>query len=153
MIVDTIVILSKYGQSLVDDIKQSISGHSATGNTARSLRFEVRREGTKDILKVFGRPFIMTLETGRKATPQYTKPSYDFVKSIKEWLRAKGGDQDAAYAIAKSIHQKGTKGTPGIISNQVNSTVDLIEKDILKQFEEQWLYNVVQFTKDGNQRN
>src|SRR5688572_19159653 len=153
MIVDTLIILAKYGQGLTDKIQQSLSGHSATGATARSLRFEVRREGTKDILKVFGRPFIMALETGRKPTPQYTKPSRDFVANIREWLKAKGGDQDLAYAIAKSIHKKGTKGTPGIISNDVNSTVDLIQQDILKQFAAQWMFNVVEFARDGNNRN
>lgn len=147
MIVDTLTILSQHGTTLVDELKRSIAGHSATGKTEKSLRFEVKREGTKDILKIFGRPYIMALETGRKPTPQYTKPSFDFVKNIREWLKAKGGDTDLAYAIAKSIHKKGTKGTPGIISNTVNSQVELIEKDILQQFAKQWLFNVVQFTK------
>ena len=145
MIVDTLTILSQQGNTLVEELKKSIAGHSATGRTASSLRFEVKREGTKDILRIFGRPFIMALETGRKPTPQYTKPSYDFVNNIREWLKAKGGNTDLAYAIAKSIHKKGTKGTPGIISNTVNSQVDLIEKNILEQFAKQWLFNVVQF--------
>lgn len=153
MIVDTLTILSKYGTDIVTQLKQSISSHSATGRTARSLRFEVVREGTKDILKIYGRPFIMALETGRKPTPQYTKPSRDFVSNIREWLKAKGGDQDLAYAIAKSIHKKGTKGTPGIISNVVDSQVQKIEKDILEQFAKQWLFNVVEFSKDGNNSN
>jgi hypothetical protein len=152
MVVDTLAILSQHGTDLVSQLKQAISGHNATGRTARSLRFEVVRQGTKDILKVYGRPFIMALETGRKPTPEYTKPSRDFVESIREWLKAKGGDQSLSYAIAKSIHQKGTKGTPGIISNVVNSQVELIEKDILEQFAKDWLFNVVEFS-NGNNRN
>jgi len=149
MIVDTLSILSQHGTTLVEQIKQAIAPHSATGKTAASVQFSVRREGTKDILEVVGRPFIMALETGRKPTPQYTKPSLDFVASIREWLKAKGGDTDLAYAIAKSIHQKGTKGTPGIISGPVDSMVDLIQKDILEQFAKQWMFNVVQFTRDN----
>jgi hypothetical protein len=134
----------------VAQLKQALDPKSATGSTTRSLRFEVKREGTKDILKVYGRPYIMALETGRKATPQYTKPSFAFVASIRQWLQAKGKDTSPAYAIAKSIHQKGTKGTPGIISNVVDSQVDLIQKDILKQFAQQYLFNVVEFYKRGN---
>lgn len=153
MIVNTIAILNQYGTTLVSELKQAISGHSATGQTARSLRFEVKREGTKDILKVYGRPYIMALQTGRKATPQYTKPSFAFVKNIKDWLQAKGGDTNLAYAIAKSIHKKGTIGTPGIITNVVDSQVALIEKDILKQFADQYLFNVVEFFKRGNNSN
>lgn len=147
MIVDTLSILSQYGNSLVTDIRQSIGSHNATGRTARSLRFEVVREGSRDILRVYGRPFIMALETGRKKTPQYTKPSREFVSSIRDWLKAKGGDQDLAYAIAKSIHKKGTKGTPGIISTPVNNMVDEIQKDILSQFAKDWLFNVVEFIR------
>lgn len=153
MIVDTLAILSKHGNDLVTELKQAIAPHTATGRTARSLRFEVVRQGSKDILKVYGRPFILALETGRKPTPQYTKPSFDFVANIREWLKAKGGDQDLAYAIAKSIHRKGTKGTPGIISGPVNSMVETIEKDILQQFAKNWLFNVVEFTRDGNNGN
>jgi hypothetical protein len=92
----------------------------------------------------------MALETGRKATPQYTKPSYAFVQSIREWIKAKGGDQGLAYVIARSIHQKGTKGTPGIISEPVNKYVELIKQDTAKQFAKLYLLNAVEFFKRGN---
>lgn len=150
MIVNTLAILSQHGDSLVQQIKQAIAPHSATGRTAQSVQFSVRREGTRDILQITGRPFIMALETGRKATQQYTKPSKEFVESIREWLAAKGNDTGLAYAIAKSIHKKGTKGTAGIISGPVDSMVDLIQKDILEQFAKQWLFNVVQFSDKRN---
>lgn len=150
MIVNTLAILSQYGNSLVEEIKQSISPNRSTGRTANSLKYTVRREGTKDILQVTGRPFIMALETGRKPTPQYTKPSAQFVQSIREWLQGKGEDQSLAYAIAKSIHKKGTKGTPGIITGPVTAMTEAIEKDILQQFAKQYLFNVVEFYKRGN---
>jgi hypothetical protein len=142
--VDLITILNQGGQSLVQQLKQSIAPHSATGATVKSLRFEVKTEGTKEILLVYGRPFIMALETGRKATPQYTKPSFSFVNSIKEWLKAKGGNQSFAYAIAKSIHQKGTKPNPGIITPYVDSFTQKITKDILRTFADQYLHHIAQ---------
>lgn len=150
MIVDTLAILSQYGTSTVDQLRQAIGGHEATGRTSRSIAFTVRREGTKDILTITGRPYIMALETGRKATPD-KKPSRDFVTNIRLWLQAKGGVIDLAYAIAQSINNKGTKGTPGIISNVVDSTVDQIQTFVLDKFAENWMFNVVEFTRgNGN---
>lgn len=147
MIVDLIQILSRYGTSTVDSLKQSIRPYSATGDTINSLRFTVTRQGTIDRLQVLGRAYIMALETGRKATPQYTKPSFAFVDRIRRWLAARGEETRPAYAIAKAIHQKGTKGHPGVISEVVNDIlIDTISKDILQQFAKQYMFNVVQFT-------
>lgn len=148
MIVNTIAILTQYGNTLVSQLKQAVEPHKATGKTSASLQFTVTRQGTKDILELTGRPFIMALETGRKATPD-KKPSHQFVQNIREWLAAKGKDTAPAYAIAMSINQKGTKGTPGIISGPVDSMVAQIQKDILDQFAKQYLFNVVEFTRDN----
>lgn len=154
MVVDLIAILSKYGRSLVEDLRKSIAPYSATGDTLKSLRFTVTREDTRDKLQIFGRPFIMALETGRKATPQYTKPSLAFVSRIRLWLAAKGEDTRPAYAIAKSIHAKGTKGHSGVISNVINDTViQNISKDIVQQFAKAYLFNVVEFYNRGNKLN
>lgn len=149
MIVNTLSILAQQGNTLVAEVKRAIEPHKATGRTSASLMFSVRREGDKDILQLTGRSFIMALETGRKSTPQYTKPSRAFVQSIREWLQAKGSDTAPAYAIAKSIHQKGTKGTLGIISGPVNNWVDQISVYILEQFAQQYLFNVVKFASDN----
>lgn len=148
MTVDVISILNKYGTDVVTQIKANLAstGTNATGKTSASLRFEVIQQGEKAILKVFGRPFIATVETGRKATPEYTKPSASFVQSIREWAAARGIDQGAAYAIAKSIHKKGTPPTgKQIISNVVNqSLTDRISKDILQSFSNLFVTNVKQ---------
>lgn len=154
MVVDLITILSGYGGSIVEDLKKSIQPYNATGDTIKSLRFTVTQDGTKDHLQIFGRPFIMALETGRKATPQYTKPSLAFVDRIRRYLAAKGEDTRPAYAIAKAIHAKGTKGHPGVISNVISETLlDTIQKDILKKFAEQYLTNVVEFYNRGAKLN
>jgi hypothetical protein len=143
MIVNTLPILTREGTSLVQELKASVQPHSATGRTVNSIRYEVKIEGDREILLVYGRPFIMALETGRKPTPQYTKPSFSFVNNIREWLKAKGGNASLAYAIAKSIHQKGTKPNPGIITPIVNSFAEKIMKEVTRQFADQYLQNMV----------
>lgn len=149
-----VIILSGYGGSIVEDLKKSIARYSATDDTIKSLRFTVTQEGTRDKLQIFGRPFIMALETGRKATPQYTKPSFAFVDNIRRGLAAKGKDTSPAYAIAKSIHAKGSKGHPGVISSVINETLlDTIQKDILQQFAKAYLFNVVEFYNRGTKLN
>lgn len=147
MIVDLIQILSKWGNSTVAQIRANMSstGTDATGKTSQSLRYEVTQEGSKTILKVLGKPFFMVVETGRKATPQYTKPSEQFVESIKKWITARGKSELSAYGIAKSIHQHGTKlwqqgGRKDIVSNVVNeSLTQAISKDILTQFSQEYV--------------
>lgn len=126
--VDLIPILTQTGQSTVQRIQNNLAatGTNASGRTSRSVRYEVSNDGTIASLRVLGRPYFMAVETGIKPYPQYTKPSRDFVSEIREWLRSKGGEQGAAYAIARSIHQKGTKlwksgGRKDIVSNVVNN--------------------------------
>lgn len=154
---EIISILNQYGNSTIDLIKQNLSstGTSATGKTAQSLRFEVSNEGTKATFKVIGKPYFMVVETGRKPTPQY-KPSRQFVKSIKEWIQAKGGNDKFAYGIALSIHKKGTKlwqdgGRTDIVSNVINQNLtDKINLDLLNKFAEQYMNSVVKLFTDAN---
>lgn len=158
MTAEILKILSQYGQSTADQIKQNLAstGTNATGKTSQSLRFEVIDNGTKATLRVLGKPFFMVVETGRKATPDYTKPSYEFVRSIRDWLQARGKDQGAAYAIAKNIHKTGTKlwqrgGRTDIVSNVVNQDlIDQISTDTLQVFANEYLVSVAQIFKDGN---
>ena len=103
----------------------------------------------KQTLTVIGaRQYFMTVETGRKATPQFTKPSTEFVAAIKQWMEAKGLEGQA-YGIAKSIHQKGTKlhrqgGRMDIVSNVINQNLtDNISRDLLSQFASTYLASTV----------
>lgn len=147
MIVDLISILSKWGNSTVAQIRANLAstGTDATGETSQSLRYEVKQEGTKTILTVIGKPYFMVVETGRKATPQYTKPSEQFVESIKKWLTARNASELSAYGIARSIHKYGTKlwqqgGRKDIVSNVVNEGLSQqITKDLLTQFSTEYI--------------
>jgi len=142
MAVDLITILNTYGNTTVQQIRQNLAatGTNATGKTSNSLRFEVTQAGEKVSLKIFGKPYLAVVETGRKPTPQYTKPSKEFVQSIAEWLTARGKSGHSAYGVAKAIHQKGTQlfrsgGRKDIISNVINQDLtDRISADVLKSF-------------------
>jgi len=155
---ELIAILNQYGSSTVDKIRQNLAstGTNATGKTSQSLRYEVTNQGTKATLKVMGKPYFAVVETGRKPTPEYTKPSTEFVNSIKEWLRARGKDEKSAYGIAKSIHKRGTKlfrdgGRKDIYSNVVNQDlVDRISLDLLNKFAQQFLASAVKMFTDGS---
>lgn len=158
MIVDVAQILTGYGTSIVQQIQRNLasSGENASGQTSRSLRFSVERKGSKDILRIVGRPYFMTVETGRKPTPQY-EPSRSFVQKIKDWLAAKGLEQGPAYAIARNIHKKGTKlwrqgGRKDIVSNVITpSLFTQIEQDLLKEFGKRYLLALKQTYDNGNQ--
>lgn len=161
LFVDVLSILSQTGTTVVDQIKQNLSstGTNATGRTAASLRFEVVDQTDKQILRVIGKPYFKVVETGRKATPEYTNPSKQFVADILQWVKARGIEEKAAYGIAKSIHQKGTKlfrdgGRQDIFSNVVTPTfVDELSKSILNQFTNEYLKNVVKITSGGTNSN
>jgi phage/plasmid primase-like uncharacterized protein len=152
---EVIRILNGYGASTVEQIRQNLSstGTNATGKSAQSLKYSVTSEGTKATLMVVGKPFFAVVETGRKPTPSY-KPSVAFVKSIQEWMDAKG-KTGSAYAIAQSIHKKGTKlfrdgGRSDIYSNVINQNLtDKISLDLLNQFAKIFMTNVVKLFRDG----
>lgn len=144
---------------MVNSIRQNLqaTGTNATGSTARSLRFEVKTEGAVQTLRVLGRPYFMTVETGRKPTPDY-KPSYEFVASIRQWMAAKGKEGNP-YAVALNIHKKGTElyrkgGRQDIVSNVIGQDfIARITKDILAQFAQGYLNKTVSIFNNGRSVN
>lgn len=149
MNVDLTKILSQAGADIVSKIRQNLAatGTNATGSTSKSLRFQVTTNGTIANLRIIGRPYFMAVETGIKPYPQYDKPSREFVKAIREWLAAKSGEQGAAYAIARSIHKKGTKlwqrgGRTDVVTNDVPGFNDLIRKAVLNEFVKAYIANL-----------
>lgn len=152
MIADLVKILTKEATSTVEAIRQQTP--RATGKTAQSLRFEVKEDGSKFILRILAKPFFLVVETGRKPTPNY-KPSQTFVAAIREWMNAKG-KTGSAYAIAQSIHKKGTKlwqagGRQDVVSNVINpSLTERIAEQSLHEFAREYMATVIKTFKDGN---
>jgi hypothetical protein len=153
-------ILQNAGTSAIQQIRNNMSatGTNSTGKSSKSLTYEIEEKGTSIFLRVLGREYFAVVETGRRPTPQYTKPSREFVQSIKEWAQAKGKPEGSAYAIAKSIHQKGTKlfregGRRDVYSNVEQSLVDQVGKDLLDKYANLFLVEAVQILDNGNNRN
>jgi methyl coenzyme M reductase alpha subunit len=134
---DLIEILNEQGIELVNGIRANLgsTGTTATGKTSQSLRFEISQEGTKTRLKLFGRPFFMTVETGRKATPN-KKPSREFIENLKPWAEARGIPEGAVWAIATDINKRGTAlwragGTDQIVEPPVDTFINNVGQALL----------------------
>jgi hypothetical protein len=153
VIAEILSILSQYGQSTTDQIKAVTP--SVTGKTRASVKYTVTDQGDKALLQITGRPYFMSIQTGRK--PAGDKPSRSFVDNIREWLKAQGKDQGPAYAIARSINQKGSKlwraGGNTIVSDVVNqSLIDKISQSVLEKFANYYLVSLANsFNGNSNQ--
>lgn len=141
MKVEIIKILNEAGHGFVQKIKGQVP--HVTGQTANSLEFKTSYEHDAYRLQILGRPFFMTVETGRK--PKGDKPSPEMVKNIQKWMDAKG-IEGKAYGMARYINQHGTKlyrdgGKKDVVSNVLNETaighlsqeiLTLLAKEILE---------------------
>lgn len=108
--IDITKLLNDEGIELTNAIRANIgsAGEWATGDTARSLRFEITQEGTKYKFQLIGREYFMTVQTGRKPSPG-KKPSREMIANITRWVEARGIDLEAVWAIAMAIQRRGTR--------------------------------------------
>jgi hypothetical protein len=106
---DIIKILTNEGIDLANNIRANIgaAGQWTTGETGNSLHIKVTQEGTKVKAQLLGRPYFMTVQTGRKPTPG-KKPSREMISNITRWVEARGIDLEAVWAIAMTIQRRGT---------------------------------------------
>jgi len=150
---DLIEILNEQGIELVNGIRANLgsTGTTATGKTSQSLRFEISQEGTKTRLKLFGRPFFMTVETGRKATPN-KKPSREFIENLKPWAEARGIPEGAVWAIATKINKLGTNlfragGREDIVEPPVDTFIKNVGQALLDAKADDLVFKI----RDGQQ--
>jgi len=147
-VIDLIQVLNPIGNSTVMQIQQNLAatGTDATGETSRSTKYTITQEGTVTRFQITGRPYYMSVETGRRPTPE-KKPSRDFVKRIQAWMTSRGM-LGAAYGIAMWINKKGTElfrsgGRKDIVSNVINESLyDQIAQAVLKQFVNQYILTI-----------
>jgi hypothetical protein len=151
---DLIEILNQEGIELVNGIRANLgsTGTTATGKTSQSLRFEISQEGTKTRLKLFGRPFFMTVETGRKATPN-KKPSREFIENLKPWAEARGIPEGAVWAIATKINKLGTNlwragGREDIVEPPVDNFINNVGQALLDSKADELVFKIREI--DGN---
>lgn len=129
-------VIQDKGIDLINNIRVNLgsTGTNATVKTSQSLRIELKQEGTKYSLTLFGRPFFMTVQTGRRPTPD-KKPSREMIDNLKEWVNARGLDESAVWAIATNINKKGTKlWRDGGRTDIVDPAVDTFVNDVGQAF-------------------
>lgn len=144
-------ILNNHGNDLITTIKNNItaSGQNATGETANSLTQEITKEGTKFKYQLTGRPFFMTVQTGRKPTPD-KKPSRAMINNITRWVNTRGMDASSAWAIATKIQQEGTKlwqsgGRTDIIDPAADEFINNVTEAILENEAEEFKIKINEF--------
>ena len=108
-------IVTQLKSDLVVSFKNK--GRSATGETEKKLE-PVATENNAQLLAPW---WIYALQDGRKPT-RLNAPKGDptLFDQIKLWCAAKGIEPNLAYPIAKSIHENGYPGTPGIIDEPLS---------------------------------
>ena len=135
-----------YGQRFVDLIKSKIT--VVTGKTRDSVSYQVERTENAITLKVTGRPYFKTVETGRGP---YKQGGYqEFDQRLEEWMEARGfekkttkkginyyliGDQwmsgkSLAYLINKQGDKKYREGGIDVYSSDVNRLVEQLKSDL-----------------------
>ena len=126
------------GIQLINDIRANLgsTGTNATQETSRSLRIQQAREGSKIKMQLLGRPFFMTVQTGRRPTPD-KKPSKDMIDNITKWVNARSIDIEAVWAIATNIQKKGTKlwqsgGREDIVDPAIDDFINNVSQAVLK---------------------
>jgi hypothetical protein len=131
-------VIQSEGIDLANNVRINLgrTGTSATNKTSQSLRIQLRQEGTKFKLQLFGRPFFMTVETGRRPTPD-KKPSREMISNIREWVNARGVSEEAVWAIATNIQKKGTElwregGREDIVEPAVDEFVNNVGQNLLE---------------------
>ena len=135
---------------LVNNFRADIgaAGQNATLRTSQSLRVEVTEQGPNVKMKLFGRPFFMTVYTGRKATPE-KKPSREMIENLGPWVAARGMNESAVWAVATNIQKKGTQlwrdgGRMEDYEAIVDTFINDVGTDILNAEADNFILNVRQ---------
>lgn len=144
-------LLNAQGNDLIAAIKNNIStsGQNATSETANSLSQEITQEGTKFKYQLTGRPFFMTIQTGRRPTPD-KKPSRQMISNISRWVNALGIDASAVWGIATKINQEGTKlwqagGRTDIVDPAADDFINKTTEAILENEAEEFKIKINEF--------
>jgi hypothetical protein len=141
-------LLNQEGIQLMNDIRANMgaAGMNVTGDTGASLRIEIKQEGTRTRMTLYGRPYFMTVQTGRKPTPG-KKPSREMIDNITTWVEGRGMDPDAVWAIATKIQEKGTKlwqagGRTDIVDPAVEDFIDEVGHKLLDDQADKLIFKI-----------
>lgn len=153
---ELIEIVNQQGIELINNIRANLgsTGTNATLKTSQSLRIEVRTEGTRTKMLLFGRPFFNTVSTGRKPTPN-KKPSREFIENLKPWADARGLPQSAIWGIATKINKLGTElwrqgGRTDIVEPPVETFISNVGQALLDSKADDLILTVKQINGNGS---
>lgn len=131
-------VIQGQGIELMNNIRLNMgrAGMNATNKTSHSLRIELKQEGTKFKMQLLGRSFFMTVQTGRRPTPD-KKPSREMISNIAEWMEARGMDERQVWAVATNIQKKGTQlwrdgGRTDIVDPAIDEFVNGVSQALLE---------------------
>ena len=131
-------VIQGQGIELMNNIRLNMgrAGMNATNKTSHSLRIELKQEGTKFKMQLLGRPFFMTVQTGRRPTPD-KKPSREMISNMAEWMEARGMDERQVWAVATNIQKKGTQlwrdgGRTDIVDPAIDEFVNGVSQALLE---------------------
>lgn len=149
-------ILSQYGTNIVSNLQRElrINNNIATGKAIESLRYAIEHKDGAVILKILGENYIKKIDEGRK--PGKRAPGSN---TIEKWIKAKNTFQlrdragrfmaktesnikKAAYNIARSIGQKGTRPY-NLIEYAMNPVESKILSDVVIAFVEEELNSII----------
>lgn len=83
-----IEVFDTYGKLGVEAIRQDVSRLSASGKTAKSVRYEIQEEGDVTKLTYLAREYFSTLETGRG--PRKSDKDGGFKDNMLEYMKERG---------------------------------------------------------------
>ena len=142
-------ILSKYGERIIELIKQSMidNNRTTTGKTADSLRYEVSNE---NVLTIFGSPVLEALEFGRE--PSSSSGGEGFFDELREWATIKidsSVTDSTVFAIYKKINEQGFEGTDGLLSLPINQGVDELNAELSAELTQAYASKIALEFKKG----
>jgi hypothetical protein len=149
--------LNRYGELGTEAIKADVQKVSATGKTAASVHYEVVSEKTFDVLRILGRKFFSTLETGRG--PRKGNEYQEFDVSMYEYMQARGIGTDLpekkrkqlAKFLAYKINKEGDKtykqGGREVYSQTLTKLVEELKQALKKDAVQFYLNEIRSITK------
>ena len=169
--------LKEQGKRIIAEAKKNLVKHQASGELVRSLRFQVRNEGGKLVLKIFAAEYADVLDKGLSGyRKQRAGTKYKAVSSkvagfkgvrgntvavdwldIKKWARLKGvrfagkTANTTAFLIHRKLKFRGYKGTKWFTKTR-NKVLREMTKHVAGAFKKDALDTIRLVTKKSKKR-
>lgn len=123
---------------------------NVTNETSHSLHIQIQQTATGYHFTLLGRPYFMTVQTGRRPTPG-VKPSREMIDNMTAWVQGRNMDVNP-WAMAVSIQEKGTKlwqegGRTDIVDPAVEDFFEDVSKHILDALGDEVIFRFKEITQ------